>query len=141
MTQGLYHPVRRAVPRLVAALCLMGIMGGVALCMVQGGGAKAGRLADAAQAYYARAQQGELPYESAAYLRVAARETLLQSLQYDPARAESWFLLSEILLRQQAFGPAEVALTMAENLDFGGVAQAQHFAANPDAAPPGPGRP
>lgn len=125
-------------------MCLMGIIGGVALCMVQGGGAKADRLGVAAQAYYARAQQGHLPYESAAYLNQAARETILQSLQYDPARAESWFLLSEILLRQQAFGPAATATRMAENLDFNGAAQAQHFAANPAAAPIAPagtGRP
>lgn len=124
MSQGFQNPVRRAVPRLVAALCLLGTAGGVALCMVQSAGASAERLADAAQAYHTRALQGRLPSESAAYLQAAARETILQSLRHDPGRAESWMLLSNILLRQQAFGSAAQAMTVAQSLDPDIAAQA-----------------
>lgn len=131
MNQGLHHPIRRAVPRFVAALCVAGTIAGVALCMVQGSGSKSLRLAAAAQVYYARAQHGRLPAESTAYLHAAARETMLQAIALDPGQAQHWYLLSDILLHQQAFGPASQALAVAENMGEREVFDLQQFAADP----------
>ncbi len=130
MSQGFHHPARRAVPRFVAALCVAGIAGGVALCMLQSNSSKSFKLASAAHAYYARAQHGRLPAESVAYLQAAARETVMQAILMAPDEAQNWSLLSEILLRQQAFGPSAEAHEMAENLGNSGAAYPHNFAAD-----------
>lgn len=135
MSQGFQNPVRRVVPRLVAALCVVGTFMGVAVCMFHSNGSKSLRLAAAAQTYYARAQHGKLPAESAAYLEAAARETMLQAIALDPSQTQHWYLLSDILLRQQAFGPAAQALSFAQNMGERAPVDLQQLAAQSSSDP------
>ena len=129
MSQGHHNDARRAFTRFFAALCLAGLAVGICLCLLQGQGAKSLRFAAAAQTYYARAQDPTLPPDTVTYLRMAARDAALSALEHNPADAQTWMMLSDIMLQNRAHEGALNARQMAENLGAEGDDAAPGFAA------------
>lgn len=104
--------------RILAGLCVAGIVLGLALCLMQAPQAQAGKLVVAASGYLERAERGDLRGDSADYLLGLSRESLVKALRVDPYNPEAWRVLASVL---QAGGDSAAAdaLTVAGALDSG----------------------
>lgn len=124
MSQGTTIRARSAFMRFFSALCLMGIVCGIALCMVKGKGSQGYTIRMAALTYSQQARQAGLNGDAAAYLNALARQTMLQAIAYDPSNAENWDMLAAILDQESNFAAATQARAMAADIGAAPTARA-----------------
>jgi hypothetical protein len=116
MSQGTTIRARSAFMRFFSGLCLVGIVCGVALCMIKGNGMQGYTIRSAALTYSQQARQAGLNGDAAAYMNALARQTMLQAIAYEPHNAENWKLLAAILDQESNFAAANQARALAEAL-------------------------